>query len=791
MSGRTRGAGVRVWARDLAMGARFAVAGGRESWVRTLLTAVGVAFAVAVMLLAAAVPNAVHERGVRADARINGAGPGSASTERPERGDTSLLMGLAATTFHGEDITGHTLQADGGAPKLPPGVHHLPEPGEMVVSPALKELLDSPGAKELDRRLNSRVIGTIGEDGLIEPTELAFYQGADNLDQPGSTVKRYDGFGGTAQDDPLPPFAVLLVVVACAVLLLPVGAFVATAARFGGEQRDRRLAALRLVGADTAMAHRIAAGESLVAAVFGLVLGSGLFAVARSLAEGVSVGGFSVFSSDVTPSAALGALIVLGVPAIVVASALLAMRGIAVEPLGVVRQSTPRPRRLWWRLLAPVAGLALLYPLVGTAAGDDGTVQVTRTATGIVLLLSGVALLLPWVVERLVGGLRGGFLSWQLATRRLQLSGGTATRAISGITIAVAGTIALQMYFATIQSAADEPPPEEFFSQNRVSINGSATATATERTAALDRALNRTKGVRDSVGYLNSYARIAGTPDTYIDVIVANCGTLRKLARIGDCADGQVFRGTSKPKEPGVVLPGPGDKLVLGPDGDSPKSGSREGSRWTVPADTRTVESRAHWWQGPGNALLLTPSALSLDRLDTPYYSGWVRTDTDEPEALEYLSTSVFHFDPAFRITTETSDNPAGDVIASLGRVITAAATVIMLLIGASMIVSTIEQLRAEKRQLAVLAAFGTPRSALGASVLWQTAVPVVLGLALASGFGTLLGWVLLRVVREPVSDWLAFLPMAGVGAGVIALVTLATLPVLWRMLRPEGLRTE
>ncbi len=30
-----------------------------------------------------------------------------------------------------------------------------------------------------------------------------------------------------------------------------------------------------------------------------------------------------------------------------------------------------------------------------------------------------------------------------------------------------------------------------------------------------------------------------------------------------------------------------------------------------------------------------------------------------------------------------------------------------------------------------------------------------------------------------------------GAGAGLIAVVTLASLPPLWRLMRPEGLRTE
>ncbi|MDJ1136025.1 FtsX-like permease family protein [Streptomyces iconiensis] len=788
---------MRGWARDLVMGGRFAVAGGRQGWVRTILTAVGVAFAVTVMLLAASLPNLLHERDARADARTQG--PGTASVDGPKRSDTSLLMDSASTTFHGQAIVGKSLQAEGSSPKLPPGVDKLPGPGEMVVSPALKKLLESPEAKELDRRLDGRVVGTIGQDGLLKPTELVFYMGSDTLGGAGSTAQRLDGFGGAMEDEPLPPVALLLVVVACVVLLLPVGAFVATAARFGGEQRDQRLAALRLVGADTAMAHRMAAGESLVGALFGLVLGSGLFLAGRALIGRVAVGEISVFPSDVSPSPGIVTLIALGVPVMVVASALLAMRGIAVEPLGVVRQAAPRGRRLWWRLLAPVAGLALLYPLAGSAAGKEGGVDKTQTAAGIILLLSGVALLLPWAVERLVGAMRGGPLSWQLATRRLQLSGSSSTRAISGITIAVAGAIALQMFFAGASSASGASTGDQP-SRNRLNV-AAFTATGDQRGAEdLERRLARTKGVRDSIGYLESYEELAGKGETYASVIVADCATLKKLARIGPCADGQVFRGKSKHKEADSVLPKPGEKLRFASDEQSSGPGSGAGSEakgkdshgdgWTVPADARTVESRTHWWEGPGNALLLTPSALALDRLDNPTFTGWVRTDPGEPEAGEYVNTTVFHFDPAYSVLTE-GEEQAEDTMAALGRAIVAGAAVIMGLIGASMVVSTVEQLRSSRRQLAVLVAFGTPRSALGASVLWQTAVPVALGLTMAAGFGTLLGWVLLRLVREPVTDWLAFLPMVGIGAGVVALATLGTLPVLWRLMRPEGLRTE
>jgi len=103
-----------------------------------------------------------------------------------------------------------------------------------------------------------------------------------------------------------------------------------------------------------------------------------------------------------------------------------------------------------------------------------------------------------------------------------------------------------------------------------------------------------------------------------------------------------------------------------------------------------------------------------------------------------------------------------------------------------------LEQLRERRRLLAALVAFGTRRRTLGASLLWQTAIPMLLGLGLAVLTGGLLGAVLLRLVQQPVRlDWGAVATMTGLSAGVVLLVTALSLPLLWRLLRPGGLRTE
>src|SRR5690348_9932498 len=136
---------LRQWWRDLAMGVRFAFAGGREGRVRMLLTAVGVGLGVALLLFATAIPNAMAVRHDREVARTD------LRPERPmpPKADDTLVVGMVGTTFRGKDVRGRALQPEGPKAPLPPGVSKFPAKGEMVVSPALKRLLESGDGKLL------------------------------------------------------------------------------------------------------------------------------------------------------------------------------------------------------------------------------------------------------------------------------------------------------------------------------------------------------------------------------------------------------------------------------------------------------------------------------------------------------------------------------------------------------------------------------------------------------------------------------------------------------------------
>ncbi|MFD5391457.1 FtsX-like permease family protein [Streptomyces sp. NPDC127074] len=785
------------WAADLAMGARFAVTGGRESWARTIMTAVGVGLGVALLLVASSVPTAYQQRNERGDARAT-----QSFASKVKAGPDTLHLSDAQTTFRDQDISGIVMAPDGnGSPPSPPGVDRLPAAGEMWVSPALKKLLDSGDGKLLRDRFPYRTVGVIGDSGLSGPNDLSYYAGISPkaFDHVNSDYHLAQwGIQKKDKGEPLNPALLLLIIVGCVVLLLPVLIFIATATRFGGERRDRRLAALRLVGADTHMTRRIAAGESLFGSLLGLAVGTGLFLLVRVFIEGVAVWDISFFASDIVPTAPLALAIAVAVPASAVMVTLLALRGIAIEPLGVVRNARPKRRRLWWRLLLPLLGVALLAPLAGgfQAGSGSSNTKPYQAAAGAVLLLVGVTALLPWVIEAVVERFGGkGSVPWQLATRRLQLSSGTASRAVSGITVAVAGALALQMLFASVQARDSQSTGQD---PRRAQIMANVpVSTGAEARDAFER-YRATKGVREMLGvtegYVSALHHSKDDPSTAPEesLTVADCPSLREVAHIRSCKDGDTFFIDAPPDyyAEGEKFAKPGAQVNLAFD-DEGMPDLRHKKLWTIPASIKVVKSRVDPIGSERTGVLATPGAFDVAKLAKPNAAAMMRMDPKVPDGVEYVRNTSAALSPAMDVMRLTS-TAQSDEFTVIRKALFIGATATLLLIGASMIVTTLEQLRERKRLLSVLVAFGTRRTTLSWSVLWQTAVPVVLGLALSIAGGLALGTLLLKMVGQPLAvDWSGLGAMTGIGGGVILLVTLVSLPPLWRMMRPEGLRTE
>ncbi|MGN9920342.1 FtsX-like permease family protein [Micromonospora palomenae] len=755
--GRFRGA-----AADLAMGARMAVGGGRDGWTRAVLTALGVGIGVALLLLAASVPGALDARQARGDARDD-----LRMGQELAPAANTLLVSMVETEFRGRPVRGRLVRPEGPDAPVPPGLTRLPAPGEAVVSPALRDLLDSPdGALFAPRLGGARVTGTIADDGLAGPGEFAFFAGDDRLStERGAT--RLDRFGGGLPGEGFGPVLLLLVAVIFVVLLLPIAVFLGAAVRFGGERRDRRLAALRLVGADAVMIRRIAAGEAATGALLGVAVGGALFALGRQLVPLVTLFDLSVYASDVRPPLPLVAIVAVAVPALAVLVSMVALRAVVVEPLGVTRRGVPARRRLWWRLLLPVVGLALLYPLTGIR--DDGSAATRyQVAAGAVLLLVGTVTLLPWATELLVRRLRGGPVGWQLAVRRMQLDSATSARLVNGIAVAVAGTIGLQMLFAGVAREFTTATGQDT-SRAQVQVQlpaGPDTAGAVQR-------LVTAAGV---TGANSTLTTVANAGDL-VQLRIGDCTALAEFARLDRCADGDVF-----------LVETPGTAAAVAPRATLTVDGT---ARWRVPADARRVPSRptpAGWEQ---REVLITPAALGGATLGELRGEVFLRLDPDAPDAVEHVRNAAATIDPTLAVTTLTEVRES-DRFADVRRGLYIGVVVTLLLIAASMLVGTLEQLRERRRLLAMLVAVGTRRGTLAWSVLWQTAVPVLVGLTLAVAFGLGLGAVLLRLVQAPVTvAWPVVGLSVGFGALTVLVVTGLSLPLLMRLTRPDGLRTE
>ncbi|WP_033311205.1 FtsX-like permease family protein [Streptomyces iakyrus] len=776
---------VRQWSRDLGMGARFALAGGREGWTRALLTAVGVGLGVALLLLTTAIPGALAERDRREEARSDHT---FGQQEIPKADDTLIVVD-SDTIFRDRDVRGRMLEPEGPKAPLPPGVSAFPADGEMVVSPALKELLASRDGRLLRERLDYRITGAIGEQGLVGSQELAYYAGgkglAERLEGPASGA-RIDSFGNPdlGSPDPWDPVLLLLVLVVFVVLLMPVAVFIAAAVRFGGERRDRRLAALRLVGSDSRMTRRIAAGEALAGSVLGLVLGTGFFLLGRQLAASVEVFRVSVFPSYLNPSPLLAVLVALAVPAAAVLVTILALRGVVIEPLGVVRTARPARRRLWWRLLLPLGGLALLYPMMGQ--GDDGgNFNQYLVVGGVMLLLIGVTALLPWVVETVVARLGSGGVAWQLAVRRLQLSSGVAARMVNGIAVAVAGAIALQMLFAGVEGNYTRA------SQYDVSrAQMSADVPEGSDAAPVAAQYRDTEGVRKVTTLSDFHLGDRREADALIQITVADCASLREVAKLPDCRDGDLFAAKGSEYDgDSERLAVPGTRLWA----ESEESG-RAGDRtvtWTVPRGIRQAESREDPTGYERGGLLITPGALPGKLKALMSTRLFLSVDPSVPDAYDHVRNTAARLDPTSQPMTWHSIE-SNDRYAAIRTGLSVGAACVLALIGASLLVSQLEQLRERRKLLSSLVAFGTRRRTLGLSVLWQTAIPIGLGLLLAAAVGMALGAVLLRMTNTSVRvDWPSVLSVTGIGAGVVLVVTLLSLPPLLKLMRPDGLRTE
>ncbi|WP_020671484.1 FtsX-like permease family protein [Amycolatopsis nigrescens] len=772
--------------KDLVLGLRLAVGGGRMSGsvlLRLAMTAIGIGLAVAVLLPAASIGHLVNERLAR-DA-------GTTAVTEPRPGTEPLYQRSWSAELSGGDyINVDTVAAGGPGSPVPPGLARLPGPGELVVSPAVAELIASPGGGGVLARLPGEVIGTIGKPGLVDPDDMRVYSGAsiEQVTADEETEKIY-AFGEERDGFSVNTSMLMMLLPAAVALLLPLLIFVTTASRMGAAQRDRRLAALRLIGVDAGQIRRIAAAESLLGALAGLVTGAALFYSLRPLIGKLDLFGIRVFGEDFVPSTPLLVLIVLLVPVLAIGASIFGLRRTIVEPLGVVRHGKTVRRRMWWRWLITLLGAGLMLSTLFAEPQTSNELVMVAMTVGSSLLLIGVAVVLPWAVEKLVHAIRGGPPSWQFAIRRLQLDSGTASRVVSGLVVVLAGTILIQVLVSSV-GARDENG-SRWLPQAAVPVRVFTDAGHEQdvlRRLAATEGVGQTHPVRSV--FLDSAAENQGT----VSVEIGDCAALATRANVGSCADGDVFmvdaplENASRMRE--VTLPTGPVRFVKFEAGQRTYA-----SEWTVPPGVQHIpaEQAGRYMDG---TLLVTPGAMR----GAPMPDGSVSVFVGGPGSPQELSDRVakavnqlaWHAQVRDTDIYSTIALNQDDTIEQFRSVLLAASVFVLSVAALSLLMLSVEQISERRRPLAALSAAGVPLSVLAKGSLWQVAIPVLIGVVLAVAAGIGLTAPILRLADVPMA--LDFGVVGGlVGAALLAvlMVTALTLPLLRQVTRLDSLRAE
>ena len=127
----------------IRLGLRLSLNGGKEAMVRVFVTAAAVALGVGLLLAALAGANGLHAQTDRG-AWLDTAAQTSPSTSSTSASDQ--LWWLSSTDqFANQAIDRVDVAATGPNAPVPPGLAHLPGPGQYFASPTLTTLLRSGG----------------------------------------------------------------------------------------------------------------------------------------------------------------------------------------------------------------------------------------------------------------------------------------------------------------------------------------------------------------------------------------------------------------------------------------------------------------------------------------------------------------------------------------------------------------------------------------------------------------------------------------------------------------------
>jgi hypothetical protein len=759
----------------IRFGLRLSVRGGRESLIRLVVMALAVSVGVAMLLLTLGTINGLGKQNARGAwmattplvevgyPHFGGPGRSAAtSTFAP------IWWLVSSEDFEGQLVVRVDVASTGAHALVPPGIAHLPGPGQYYVSPALAALLRTTPVSQLGNRFDGTRIGTIGPAALPSPSDLVIVMG-----QGAQTLSKVSGAGkitsfvtssssGGPDTSGTTGLQIVLAVLAL-VLLFPVLVFIGAAMRLSAARREQRLAAMRLAGATMRQVTIIATVEAVVAAFAGVVIGFGLFLVTGPALVHVPFAGQPLESGDLSIGWIDVMIAVIGVPLAAAVVARFALRRVHVSPLGVSRRVTPQSPRIY-RVIPLVAGIGELAYFVSAGRPGSSNGQIEGYVLGFFLIMFGLVLAGPWLTMQgaKIMARRTSRVSVLLAGRRLSDNPRGAFRAVSGLILAIFVTSVSVGVISTILSdhgsGSGTPASKTVTDQFAFNPNNSVAAVAPSVLSSL-RSIHGVRGVT-VVFVAPSGMKIDG-PVPRINNLggdlqygVVSCADLVTTPALGKCHAGAEFAAL-------------GDDIAF------------------EPVTKSVTNAAATTWPVARLDAGLSGLPVQLIAVAT---NGSVATINNVETVLDS------HF------TFESMTSLFGDVNAQASQLLnelrTTSEVVILaslLIAGCSLAVAMAAGVSERRRPFSLMRLSGAPLGVLQRMVAFETAGPLLV-IAVASALtGFVASDLFLRsqlgeTLRPP--GLMYYLIVGGGLLGALAMIA-STLPLLDRATRPEGARME
>ncbi|MEU2506073.1 FtsX-like permease family protein [Streptomyces sp. NPDC007863] len=746
------------------LGLRLLWGSGRRGRARFLLMALGSGLGVACLAAVLTIPAVLASHDARTSARYPVLAEHSSAVHQQfldPYGSRPLRRVFLART------------GPGPVPR-PPGVTAFPGPGEVVVSPALRDVLAAnPGASGL---VPGRVTGTIGAAGLGSPDELYAYVGTtpDKLTAP----RALDRFGdGRLHEEVVDgeTLDILRFTLGC-IVLLPLVVFLSVCARLSGESRARRLAALRLVGLSIKDTLRVNAGENVAAAFLGAVLGLAAYLGVNEVMARVGLPGLQWFPADGRPEWPTVAVCLVGCPALAWVVGLLGARRAALSPIAVRRTAERRPPRTWGALLlVPGMGVIVGYCAMSVLGKDPSGGSASSTLVPAAVLLTGAGLVfgLPpvtaWLARRTAAV--SGSLPLTLAMRRTEVDPGSSLRVVSGLVLLVFGASLTQGVLIELDQVSRRTAPLQEYRIRLSELSGDQR-----------RELERLPDVRTHLTAYSSWSPAGEPGGIGLDVVVGTCEQAARTAiSLRGCVDGRIMR-LSGPVPPTAYDPKPGDRFPFA---------LQDGRKVVLTVPEAGVEVDAYQPSVIRPDTLLVPPSMAPAGLAAGAGSLTLVSEADAGTVRAVL-------DGIGRVAPTAEVEAVGiaiDALAQLAviRSLLVVGMVLGLVVGvAAFVVSVADRALERRGQVAALGLLGARAGTLRGVQVVQVVVPLGVGL----GGAVVAGWLaeasyLITGGGAVHWDWEGLPVLVGSAVGVLVVAGVASVPMVRRHVDPELVRRD